>query len=47
MKAELPDLEARDIPYSCWCGYKGTYDQREAHLEMHKREKKAQRMEKE
>ena len=44
MKAELPDLEARDIPYLCTvCGYKGTYDQREAHHDLHRREKKSQK----
>ena len=41
MKAELPDTTPEELEYHCTlCGYRGTYDQREAHRDMHRREGK-------
>ena len=40
MKIELPDTEANALEYRCFCGFRGTYAERDAHREMHKSEKK-------
>jgi hypothetical protein len=33
----VPTVPASQIPYVCWCGFRGTYDQREAHRAEHRK----------
>jgi len=36
-KIELPDSQASEIEWHCWCGYIGTLADRDAHRAEHKR----------
>lgn len=39
----LPDTTAENLKWVCWCSHVDVYANRAAHLELHKREKKAQK----
>jgi len=39
IRGTIPDSEAKDIPYRCFCGFRGTYAEREAHHATHKGKK--------